>query len=60
MAPVGIALPVVRVDVQGESPKVGLERLVPTHVVEGLAQLFSNDRVFLDPGLKKAVDPVDA
>ena len=29
-------------------------------VFEGLTELFSNDRAFLDPGSKEAIDPGDA
>ncbi len=60
MEPVSVALPIVRVDVHGRSAKGGIEILVQALVVEGLTQLFSNDRVFLDPCVKEAVDPVDA
>ena len=58
-APVGIALAIVRVDVHRESAKAVIESLINTLVVEGLAQLFSNDRAFLDPGVKEASDLVD-
>ena len=58
--PVNVALPIERVDLHGVSAKFGTESLVHALVVEGLTQLFSNDRVFLDPGLKEAIDPVDA
>ncbi len=59
MEPVSFALSIVRVDLHMVSAKAGIETLVHALVVEGLAQLFSNDRVFLDPGIKEAIDPVD-
>ena len=58
-SPVGIALTIVRNDAQGESAKAVLESLELAGSAEGLTQLFSNDSVFLDPGLKEATDPVD-
>ena len=57
--PVGIALPIERVDVQDENSKAVVESLVHAYVVEGLTQLFSNDKVFLDPKLKQAIDLLD-
>ena len=60
MDPVGIALPIIRVDVHRESSKAVIESLVITVVGEGLTQLFSNDRVFLEPGVKGTIDPGDA
>ena len=55
-----IALLFVRVDVQGESAKAVIQSRVHTHVAERLAQLFSDDRVLLDPGFKEAIDLLDA
>ena len=58
MGPVGIGFPIVRVDVHIESAKAGKASgaLELDLVLEGLTQLFSNDRVFLDPGPKDATD----
>ena len=58
MGPIGIAFPIVRVDVHSESAKASKESIALeiALVVEGLTQLFSNDRVFLDPGPKEATD----
>ena len=39
---------------------MAIEGLVQAFVVEGFTQLFSNNRVFLDPGAKKAINPCDA
>ena len=47
-------------NVQGLIAKAVIESLVRALVVERLTQLSSNDRVFLDPGFKEALDPVDA
>ena len=60
MEPVSVALPIVRVDLHGRSAKAGIEILVQALIIEGLTQLFSNDRVFFNPGVKEAIDPVDA
>jgi len=57
--PVGIAFPIEREDVQSENSNAFVESLVQAHIVEGLTQLFSNDRVFLDPELKEAIDLLD-
>ncbi len=37
----------------------GTESLVQALVVEDLTQLFSNDRVFLDPRMKEATELLD-
>ena len=60
LGPLCIALPIVRVDVQGESAKAAIKSLVRMPVAEGLAQPYFNDRVFLDAGVKEASNPVDA
>ena len=60
MNPVDIVLDIVREDHQEESAKAHIWTLVHLMVVEGLTQLFSNDRVFLCPGLKEAIDHVAA
>ena len=60
LEPVRVALPVIRVDLDGVRTKGDIESLVQELVVEDLTQLFSNDRVFLDPGVKEAIDPVGA
>jgi len=44
-------------DIQGESAKPAIKSLVRVPVAEGLTQLSSNHRVFLDPGCKVASDP---
>ena len=60
MEPVRGALPIICVDLHGGCAEVGIEILVQLLVVEDLTRLFSNDRVFLDPCVKEAIDPVDA
>ena len=59
MEPFRGALPIVRVDLRGESAE-RIERLVHAVIIEDLTRLFSNDRVFLDPCIKEAIDPLEA
>ena len=58
--PVGIALTIVRVDLNGESAKAIIDSPEHAVVFEGHTQPFSNDRIFLDPGVKEAAELLDA
>ena len=53
-------LTIVRVDIEGESAKALICILEHAAVIEGLTEIFSNYRVFLDPGIKAAIDLGDA